>query len=146
MSNIRSVIAMKGRTVHTVLPSNTVFEAVCKMVQHNLGALVVVDQTGIVRGILSERDYLRKVAVEGRSSRTTFVQEIMTEDVICISPETDADACLKLMAKHRIRHLPVMDGSELMGVLSVRDLVDHLASEKEQTIQELTHYIQGGYA
>src|SRR5690606_24286603 len=114
--------------------------------QYNLGALVVVDHTGVVRGILSERDYLRKVAVEGRSSRTTFVQEIMTEDVICIPPETDADACLKLMAKHRIRHLPVMDGSELMGVLSVRDLVDHLASEKEQTIQELTHYIQGGYA
>lgn len=146
MSNIRSVIAIKGRDVHTISPANTVFEAVSKMVQSNLGALVVVDESGSVRGILSERDYLRKIAVEGRSSRTTFVQEIMTVDVISISPETDAGACLKLMAKHRIRHLPVLDDDELVGMISVRDLVDHLAEEKEQTIQELTHYIQRGYA
>ena len=146
MSSIRSVIALKGREVHTISPTNTVFEAVHRMVQQNLGALVVVDEHSHVRGILSERDYLRKIAVEGRSSRSTFVQEIMTEDVICISLETDADACLKLMAKHRIRHLPVMDGPDLIGMLSVRDLVDYLSQEKEQTIQELTNYIQRGYA
>ena len=145
MSNIHAVMAEKGRDVHTIAPTNTVFEAVSKMVMHNLGALVALE-SNVVVGIITERDYLRKVAVEGRSSKSTFVAEIMTFNPICITPDTDADACLKLMAEHRIRHLPVLEGSSLVGMISVRDLVQHLAAERERTIEELTHYIQGGYA
>jgi CBS domain-containing protein len=144
MSDVRSVLASKGRNVHTISRANTVFEAVCKMVQYNVGALPVVEQSKVI-GIITERDYLRKIAVEGRSSKTTFVQEVMTPNPVCVTPDTPATECMQLMAKHRIRHLPVIVRDELYGTLSVRDLVDHLALEREQTISELTHYIQGTY-
>ncbi len=145
MSNIRAIIEEKGRNTHTIGATNTVFEAVCKMVHHNLGALVVVE-SGQVIGIITERDYLRKVAVEGRSSKSTFVAEIMTKDPICIRPNVNANHCLKLMADHSIRHIPVLEEGTLIGVIAVRDIVNHLAREKDQTIDELTHYIQGSYA
>jgi CBS domain-containing protein len=145
MSDVKAVIESKGGEVHTISPTSTVFDAVCKMVQLNLGALVVASEAGVI-GIISERDYLRKIAVEGRSSKSTFVQEIMTPRPICVAPDTQAAACMKLMAKHRIRHLPVMEDGELVGMLSIRDIVDHLAAEREQTIEELTHYIQGVHA
>lgn len=144
MSTVRAVLSSKGRSVHTISETNTVFEAVCKMVQHGVGALLVTENTKVI-GIITERDYLRKIAVEGRSSKSTFVKEIMTSNPICVRLDTEAAECLQLMAKHRIRHLPVLAQGELYGMLSVRDLVDYLAAEREQTIQELTHYIQGRY-
>ncbi|HXS19380.1 MAG TPA: CBS domain-containing protein [Polyangiaceae bacterium] len=144
MTDVRTVLASKGRNVHTISKTNTVFEAVCKMVQYNVGALPVIEHSRVI-GIITERDYLRKIAVEGRSSKTTFVQEVMTPNPVCVTPDTPAPECMQLMTKHRIRHLPVIVRDELYGTLSVRDLVDHLTLEQQQTINELTHYIQGTY-
>ncbi len=144
MSSIATILSQKGQNVESISATNTVFEAVCKMVQHDLGALVVVELENVI-GIITERDYLRKVAVEGRSSKSTFVAEIMTSHPVCVDSTSTADDCLRLMSKHTIRHLPVVDSGRLTGVLSVRDVVNHLVKEREQTIVELTHYIQGSY-
>ena len=96
--------------------------------------------------MITERDYLRRVALEGRSSKTTFVQEIMSPGLIYVDPSTEVEQCMSLMTHRRIRHLPVLDGGRLTGLVSIGDIVRHLARERETTIEELTYYIQGRYA
>jgi CBS domain-containing protein len=92
-------------------------------------------------GILSERDYARKVVLKGKSSKNTLIREIMTPDVLCVNPETTVDECLALLTESRVRHLPVMDGGKLMGIVSIGDLVKQIISDKDFTIQQLEHYI-----
>ena len=146
MSTVQVLLARGQGEVYSTSPTATVFDAIGKMERLNVGALVVIDHTQRLCGILTERDYLRKVALEGRASRTTFVQEIMTRDLLCVEPQTGLEECMKIMTEHRVRHLPVLRDSKLIGIVSIGDIVSLLAQERQRTIQELTEYIQGRYA
>jgi CBS domain-containing protein len=145
MATVDQLIAAKGRVVHTVSNSATVYSAIAKMVAKNIGSLVVV-QDRKPCGMLTERDYLRRIALEGRSSKTTFVQEIMSPELVYVDPDTDVEECMSLMTHRRIRHLPVIENTVLVGLVSIGDIEKHLARERETTIEELTNYIQGRYA
>jgi CBS domain-containing protein len=142
MATVFQLLAIKGHAVHTIDKTATVFEAISKMVMNNVGALVVKAGTQPC-GILTERDYLRKVALHGRASRTTSVEEIMSKELVCVGLETDVEGCMTLMTQNRIRHLPVFDGDELVGLVSIGDLVKHLARDRQEQIEHLTAYIQG---
>ncbi len=146
MSKVERMIIGKGRIVYTIAPTNTVFEAIAKMVAYNVGSLVVIGEDGSPCGMITERDYLRRVALEGRSSKTTFVQEIMSTGLSIVSPQTEAEDCMSLMTKKRVRHLLVIEDGKLVGIVSIGDIVKHLAREREATIEQLTDYIQGRYA
>ena len=144
MSDVRSVLASKGRNVHTISRANTVFEAVCKMVQYNVGALPVVEQSKVI-GIITERDYLREVALKGRTSKMTRVEEIMSQSITCVGPKTDIDECLKIMTKRRIRHLPVMNNGRLSGIVSIGDCVRQKMLEQRIELENMTEYIRGNF-
>lgn len=145
MATVSQLLAIKGNTVHTISRSATVFEAIDKMVSHNVGSLVVIDGAEPC-GILTERDYLRKVALQGRSSRTTFVYEIMSPTLTAVDLDTDVEDCMALMTRERIRHLPVFEQGLLVGIVSIGDIVKHLASDRKLLIEQLTAYIQGSPA
>jgi CBS domain-containing protein len=142
MSTVSQVLARKGREVHTIGPSNTVFDAIGSMVAYNIGSLVVVDHASPC-GIITERDYLRKVVILGRASKTTLVDAIMSTPVVYVEPSTSVDDCMHVMTRDRIRHLPVICDGELVGLVSIGDIVKCLADERMEEICELTAYIQG---
>src|SRR5215831_15814872 len=142
MLTVSQLLAIKGQTVHTIEKSATVFEAIGKMVSHNVGALLVVDGMGPC-GIVTERDYLRKIALQGRASRTTQVEEIMSKHLVFVHFEDGVEDCMALMTKNHIRHLPVFDGTELAGIVSIGDIVKYLAGDRLTQIEQLTAYIQG---
>jgi len=144
MGSVREVLAVKGSTVHSVEASATVFEAITRMVAANVGALLVVEE-GRLCGIVTERDYLRRVAVQGRTSRDTLVREIMTAEVVCVPRDAEVSECLALMSERRIRHLPVLDGGALAGVVSIGDLVRQVASDRAAEVRMLSDYISGRY-
>ena len=142
MATVSQLLATKGQVVHTIDKSATVFDAIGKMVNHNVGGLVVMD--GVVPvGMLTERDYLRKIALQGRSSRTTQVKEVMSGPLVSVELDTEVEQCMTLMTKQRIRHLPVFDGRRMVGVVSIGDIVKYLASDRKVIIEQLTAYIQG---
>jgi CBS domain-containing protein len=143
MATVSQLLAIKGHTVHTIARTATVYEAIDQMVAHNVGALIVLDGSDPC-GIITERDYLRKIALQGRASRTTFVQDVMSANLTYVDFETEIEECMSLMTKKRIRHLPVFNGSELVGVLSIGDIVRHLARDRKSQIEQLQQYIQGG--
>jgi len=142
MAKVRDVIQVKGRTVHDIPRSATVYAAIEKMVACNVGALVVTDE-GVPCGIVTERDYLRRVALEGRTSRTTRVDEIMSANLGAVGWETDLDDCMETMTHKRIRHLVVMRGGKLAGIVSIGDLVKWFVREREAEVSSLTNYIYG---
>ena len=144
MGRVVDILALKGSTVHTVDKRATVFEAVKKMVDANVGSLIVTDGDTI-HGIITERDYLRRIVLEGRTSRTTAVLEVATERLIVVEPTRPVDECMALMTAERIRHLPVVEGGKLVGVLSIGDIVKHLSREREAEVRYLTDYISGKY-
>ena len=125
---------------HTT-PETSVFDALQLLAQHEVGALMVMTGPRLV-GVVSERDYTRKVALLGRNSREVTVADIMTADVLTVTPETRTNTCMALMSQRRIRHLPVMQDGEVIGMISIRDLMDDIIADHEQTIQQLTSYIQ----
>jgi len=127
-------------TLWHVQPQVTVFEALQLLAEYEAGALMVMDSGQLV-GVLSERDYTRKVALQGRNSRTTTVAEIMSCNVFTVSPNTDIRECIALMKERKVRHLPVIEGSTVMGMIAVRDLLDHLIKEQDTTIGQLESYI-----
>jgi CBS domain-containing protein len=143
MATVSQLLIIKGQTVHTIDRMATVFDAISKMVERNVGALLVLEGMRPC-GILTERDYLRKVAVFGRASRTTRVEEIMSTGLVSVGPDTPVEECMSLMTGNHIRHLPVFDGSELAGIVSIGDIVKFLASERLSQIEQLTAYVQGG--
>lgn len=123
-----------------VRPDDTVFDALKLLSEHSVGALVVMEQGKLV-GVISERDYTRKVALQGRSSKDTKVADIMTRDVLVVSPKTRTGECMALMSQKKIRHLPVVDGDTVIAMLSIRDIMDDIIVEHEFTITQLESYI-----
>ena len=138
---INEILRDKGSDVQTISPQATVFAAIERMVSHGIGALPVVDDECLV-GMLTERDYLRKVALEGRTSRTTLVHEIMTPRVVAARPSDGIDESLELMTAQRVRHLPVIEQGQLVGIVSMGDLVKRKVADKELEITQLVRYIQ----
>jgi CBS domain-containing protein len=141
---IEAILAQKGRDIFSVSPDATVYDAVALMAEKNVGALLVV-QDGTLVGLISERDYTRKVMLRGKRSRETFVHEIMSSGLTVISPREPVENCLRMMTDKRIRHLPVVDGDTIRGVISIGDLVKWVIATQSAAIQHLEMYISGGY-
>jgi len=134
----------KGRAVWSISPQETVYRAVQMMSERQVGALIVLSGSHLA-GIVSERDYARKVILKGRNSQFTSVGEIMTTPVLYVNPEQTLDECMRLMTTRRIRHLPVVDREAVVGVLSIGDVVNWIVSSQQQTIKHLSNYINGSY-
>jgi len=143
-AKIGVLLKEKGYHVYSVGPRDTVYHAIATMAQNGIGALLVMESDRLL-GILSERDYMRKVILQGRSSKEARVEEIMTPDVITTTPLQTVEDAMRMMTEHRIRHLPVVEGTRVVGVLSIGDLVKWIISAHEATINHLKHYISGGY-
>jgi CBS domain-containing protein len=143
MPTVRDMIRKKGSEVFSISPDATVFDALVLMEKHNTGALMVVDG-GRVEGILSERDCVRKVDLAGKNAKTMKVSEIMTSKVIYVEAGQELEECMALMIDKNIRHLPVYDGKELLGLLSVRDVLKEVVDVQKFMISQLEHYITGG--
>ena len=142
VGTIREILTHKGGTTWTVSPDTTVFEAIEIMAEKNIGALLVTRDNKLA-GIISERDYTRKVALKGRSSKDTRVNEILSGQVVSVTPDHSVEQCLRLMTENRIRHLPVLEGNQILGVISIGDLVNWVISAQSSTIQQLETYITG---
>jgi CBS domain-containing protein len=144
MSDVAKVLEEKGSEVLRIDADATVFDAIRQMVDSNVGALLVTERGGVV-GIVTERDYLRRVTIEGRTEKETLVHEIMTSPLVYVTPETSVEECMAVMTERRIRHLPVFtDGRELVGIVSIGDLVKFKSAEQDFQIKFLTEYIESG--
>ena len=139
---INDILAQKGGTVWSISPEATVFEAIQMMADKNVGALLVTKGEQLL-GIMSERDYTRKVILKGRASKETPVRDIITGHVITVTPDHTVPECLKLMTEHRIRHLPVVQANKILGVISIGDLVNSIISHQTSAIEQLQTYITG---
>ena len=139
---VRTILQTTGNPVWSVDPDTMVFDALKIMAEKNIGALLVLSNNRI-EGIFSERDYARKIVLQGKSSHETAVRDIMTRDVISVGPDQSIEECMALMTTKHIRHLPVLDGQKILGMVSIRDIVRELISEKEYTIKQLQNYITG---
>jgi len=142
MTTVRDVLDRKGRQVYSVNPEDSVYRALEIMSDHRVGALMVVDSGKLV-GVVSERDYARKIALKGKSSRDTNVGEIMTRNVYCIRPGARIEDCMALMTEKSVRHLPVMEEDGLDGVISIGDVVKATITHQEFIIEQLEHFISG---
>jgi CBS domain-containing protein len=140
MTTVRHLLDRKGRAIYSVEPQAPVLEAIRAMAAHHVGALLVM-QAGALSGIVSERDYARKVILLGRSSADTPVRDIMSTPVITVQPETSVEQCMQLMTERRVRHLPVLDAGGVIGVVSIGDLVKAVIAEQRQQIEQLENYI-----
>jgi CBS domain-containing protein len=142
MTIVKQILNTKGSQVYTVAPEATVFEALRLMAETDIGALVVTRDDRVV-GIFSERDYARKIILQGKSSKETRVEEIMTREVITIRPDTSVTRCMEIMTERHIRHLPVLSGDQLAGVISIGDVVKSIITEQQNIIHHLEGYIAG---
>jgi CBS domain-containing protein len=142
MATVSVILSEKGTQVWSVAPSDTVFTALELMAEKDIGALLVLDGTRIT-GIFSERDYARKVILMGKASKSTPVSEIMTREVLVVSPDSSLEECMGVMTGKKVRHLPVLDGDEIVGMISIGDVVNQLLNQKEFVIEQLESYIKG---
>lgn len=142
MTTVRDLLKVKGNAVWSVPPDTTVFETLELMSDRNIGAVLVMEGAVLI-GIVSERDYARKVEMEGRSARDTTVREIMTRRVLTVQPDQTVEDCMALMTEHRMRHLPVMQNGRVLGLISIGDVVKAIISEQEFMIGQLETYIMG---
>jgi CBS domain-containing protein len=142
MNTIEQLLAGKNGDVWSIDPKATVYDGLKLMAEKEIGALLVIDD-GRTTGIMSERDYARKVLLKGRSSHDTTIEEIMTQPVVTVRPDSTIEECMELMTVKRIRHLPVEDDDGIRGVISIGDLVKAIISEQQTVIEQLEHYIRG---
>ena len=142
MKTVQSLLQTKGYAVWTIAPNASVYEALKVMADKNVGALLVLDEGKLV-GVISERDYARKVALRGQTSHNTFVQDIMSPDVISVRPDQAVEECMALMTDNHIRHLPVVANGRIEGVISIGDVVKSIITEQGFMIEQLTSYIVG---
>lgn len=140
---VNQILSKKGKEVYSVLPTITVYEALVTMSEKNIGAILVIEDN-VLKGILSERDYARKIALKAKSSKKTFVYEIMAENVITVKPTDNLDYCMELMYTKKIRHLPVIENDTIIGIVSIGDVVKSIIDLQKETIQYLDSYISGG--
>lgn len=141
-TTVGQLLRGKGAEVFAVAPDATVFDALARLAERNVGALVVLDG-GALAGIVSERDYARKVILHGRASRDTPVRDVMTTQVVTVTPQQTVQDCMEQMTRHHIRHLPVTDAGAVIGVISIGDVVKAIISEQSFLIDQLQGYIQG---
>ncbi len=140
MATAAQLLKYKGHAVHSVEPTAPVLEAIRRMAEHGIGALLVMQGPQLL-GIVSERDYARKVILQGRSSSQTQVEQIMSAPVLTVAPDRSVRDCMQIMTERRVRHLPVVDEQRVIGVLSIGDLVRSVLEEQRQTIEQLEQYI-----
>lgn len=145
MSTIADVLGHKKDDVLTISANATVFEAISKMVKRNVGSIVITDDANSLLGIFTERDYLRRIVVENRTSKTTFVRDVMSRSLVCVDPNRSVEECMNIMTNERIRHIPVIENGRLAGIVSIGDLVKYLCVERSFEIKNLTDYITGRY-
>lgn len=142
MARVADILAVKGGAVHRTGPDTTAYDAVAEMVERGVGSVVVTEGESVA-GIFTERDFLRRVVLEDRDPRSTPVSAVMTPRIVCVEPSRPIEDCMAILTRQRIRHLPVVDGGRLVGVVSIGDLVKHLSAEREVEIRYLTEYITG---
>ena len=142
MKIIKDILATKGYEVYTISPDSTVYEALSLMAEKNVGALVILEGETLV-GLISERDYARKIVLQGRLSKDTPVSEIMTREPVTVTLDHDLEQCMELMTNERVRHLPVVEQGRMIGIISIGDVVKGIIDHKEFIIQELHKYIKG---
>jgi CBS domain-containing protein len=144
VGNIDSLLCNKGRNVWSIDPDATVFEAIQLMAEKNIGALPVM-RDGKLLGLFSERDYTRKVVLKGKTSRQTPVREIIPTEVVSVECGETIEECMRLMTEHRVRHLPVLEGSRVVGIISIGDLVNWIISAQDMALTQMQDYISGKY-
>ena len=142
MPTVRHVLDGKGRDVHHIHPDASVLDAIRIMAEQHIGALVVLD-AGCLVGIVTERDYARKIALKGRTSPATLVREIMSTRVVCVRLDQTVEECMAVMTAKAVRHLPVLEHKKIVGIVSIGDMVKSIIADQQFTIEQLEHYIQG---
>ncbi len=142
MATVRQILHAKGHDVATIDPDATVYNAIKKLADENIGSLVVMDDEKII-GIVTERDYARNVILKGKASPTTRVKDIMSTRVVCVGPEQSVEECMAVMTDKAIRHLPVLESKRLVGMVSIGDLVKSIIGDQKFIIEQLEHYISG---
>lgn len=143
MATVSNILKIKGTITFTITPDITVYKALEIMVEKNVSALVVLENEKLA-GIFTERDYARKVILKGKASRETKIREIMTTDVITVTPDSSIDTCMRLMTGRFVRHLPVVENDSLIGIISIGDVVKYVIDDQQFIIQNMEHYIAGG--
>ncbi len=144
MRNVRDILREKGETVYSISPDDTVYNALKIMAEKNVGALLVFDGDRLA-GLISERDYARKIVLKDKFSKETKVREIMTADVVTVTPDMDLDDCMELITNRRLRHLPVIEEGRVVGIISIGDIVKGIIDHKEYVIEQLENYIRGQF-
>jgi CBS domain-containing protein len=139
---VNQILSAKGKEVYSVRPTITVYDALKEMGYKNIGAILVIEDT-VLKGVFSERDYARKIVLKDKSSKETFVEEIMEKEVVTVIPTDDLDYCMELMTTKRIRHLPVLENEVVIGIISIGDVVKAIIEVQKNTIQYLDSYISG---
>ena len=142
MGNVRDILKAKNYPTITITPHITVYEALKTMVDKNIGALLVLEENKLI-GIFTERDYARKVILLGKTSKDTLISEIMSANLITVTPDNSMEDCMQLMTNKFIRHLPVLENDELVGIVSIGDVVKYIINEQKFIIEHLEHYIKG---
>lgn len=137
---VNQILTTKGKEVYSVISTNTVYEALTVMSEKNIGAILVIED-GVLKGIMSERDYARKIVLKAKSSKKAFVHEIMENEVFTVKPSDNLDYCLELMSTKRVRHLPVLENNTVIGIISISDVVKAIIEIQKDTIQHLNSYI-----
>lgn len=142
MGKVRNLLQTKGNAIFSVEPSTMVYRAIELMCEKNIGGLLICEN-GKLLGIFTERDYARKLILKGKSSKDTPIKDLMTSNLITVTPETTVDDCMRVMTGRKIRHLPVLDNNELVGIISIGDVVRFVIEEQKSIIEHLEHYITG---
>jgi CBS domain-containing protein len=145
MSHVKDILDGKPKKVHSISQDATVFDALKLMSEHEIGALIVMDGKKVV-GVISERDYARKIILQGKTSKDTIVKEVMSTQLFNVKPGNTVEECMVLMTAKHIRHLPVFDKGKFMGIISIGDVVKSIISHKEFLVDQLSNYISGGYS